>query len=34
MASSHSVEWIDLKEHQLCADCQGKVLAKHAAGAL
>jgi archaemetzincin len=34
MASSHSVEWIDLKEHQLCADCQNKVLAHHAAGAL
>jgi archaemetzincin len=34
MASSHSVEWIDLKEHQLCADCQAKVLAKHAAGAV
>jgi archaemetzincin len=34
MASSHSVEWIDLKEHQLCADCQKKVLDRHAAGAL
>jgi archaemetzincin len=34
MASSHSVEWIDLKEHQLCSDCQNKVLQRHAAGAL
>jgi archaemetzincin len=34
MASSHSVEWIDLKEHRLCADCQNKVLARYAAGAV
>jgi archaemetzincin len=34
MASSHSVEWIDLKEHQLCSECQSKVLARHTAGAL
>jgi archaemetzincin len=33
MASSHSVEWIDLKEHILCGECQNKVLARYAASA-
>jgi archaemetzincin len=26
MASSHSVEWIDLKTPYLCANCQAKVM--------
>jgi len=34
MASSHSVEWIDLKEHQFCTNCQNAVLQRYAAGAL
>jgi len=33
MASSHAVEWIDLKEHTLCSSCQAKVLAKYSASA-
>lgn len=33
MASSHSVEWIDLKDSGLCEKCQGKVLARYSAGA-
>jgi archaemetzincin len=26
MASSHAVEWIDLKEEALCAACRGAVM--------